>query len=133
MNRSANLILQTVAETDRTLSSWADYLRRDEFFELGRDPVVLGRLEKDLEQLSHRLGELGEEMRPGQTPMRQALSYFAAQGELEKTTQLLRSIRLRNQGSVSQTVSFLTQAEVCRVTFHKWASSLQTEPPRKLH
>lgn len=132
MNWSANLILQAVAETDRTLSTWADYLSRDEFFELGRDPVVLGRLEKDLEQLSRRLGELGEEMRPGRAPMRQAMSYFAARGELEKTAQLLRSIRLRKQGTVSQTAGFLSQAEACRLTLHKWASSLQPDPPRKL-
>ena len=122
MNWSANLILQAVAETDRTLSTWADYLSRDEFFELGHDPVVLGRL-----------GELGEEMRPGRAPMRQAMSYFAARGELEKTTQLLRSIRLKNQGTVSQTAKFLTQAETCRLTFHKWASLLQQDTFRKLH
>ena len=133
MNWSANLILQAVAETDRTLSTWADYLSRDEFFELGHDPVVLGRLEEDLEQLSRRLGELGEEMRPGRAPMRQAMSYFAARGELEKTTQLLRSIRLKNQGTVSQTAKFLTQAETCRLTFHKWASLLQQDTFRKLH
>lgn len=133
MNKSANRVLQAVAETDQALSRWADYLSRDEFFELGRDLEIVSRMEQDLEQLSFRLAELGKDIGPGRTPMRQAMPYFAVRGELEKTTQLLRSIRLKNQGSVSQTAHFLSQAEACRLTLYQWASSLQLNTSRNLH
>lgn len=133
MNTSTHLILQAVAETDKALSRWSDYLSRDEFFELGRDPAVVGRIEQDLERLSRRLSELGKDIRPGRTPMRQAMSYYAARGELDKTAQLLRNIRQKNQGSTSQTAHFLSQAEACRLTLYQWASSLQPVTSRNLH
>ena len=132
-NPNDYLILQAVAEADRALSHWADFVSRDQFFELGRDPDVLTRMEEEFEQLNRRVGELGKNMAMGRTPMQQANCYFAVRGELQKTTTLLRDIRQKNQGSVRQTALFLTQAEACRLTFHEWASLLQRTPPNRLH
>ncbi len=133
MKQDAYLILQMVAEADRALSRWADYVSRDQLFELGRDPAVVGRIEQELEQLYRQLGELGGRMKPGLTPMQQARYYYAARGELQKTTTLLRDIRLRNQGSARFTAHFLSQAESCRYTLHQWASLLQKTASTHLH
>lgn len=133
MNQTDSIILQAVAETDRALSNWADFVSRDQFFELGRDPDVLTRMEEEFEQLNRRVGELGKHMKLGRTPMQQANCYFAARGELQKTTTLLRDIRHKNQGSVRQTARFLSQAEACRLSLHEWASLLQRTPATRLH
>lgn len=127
------LILQAVAETDLALSRWADVVGRDEFFELGRDPDVLTRMEEELERLNRRVGELGRQMKMGRTPMPQAMGYFAARGELQKTAALLRNIRHRRQGSVQQTALFLSQAEACRHTLQEWAALVQRSSPTRLH
>jgi hypothetical protein len=132
MKYNDHLILQTVAETDRALSNWADFVGRDQFFELGRDPDVLRRMEEELDQLNRRVGELGKQMKFGRTPMQQALCYFAVRGELQKTAALLRDIRRRNQGSVRQTALFLSQAEACRATLHEWAALLQRSSATRL-
>jgi hypothetical protein len=66
------------------------------------------------------------------TPMQQAICYFAARGELEKTSKLLRDIRRRNRGSVRQTALFLTQAEACRHMLHQWVALLQRTPSTRL-
>ena len=133
MKPNDTLILQTVAETDLALSRWADFVGRDQFFELGRDPDVLSRMEEELERLNRRVGELGKQMKMGRTPMPQAMGYFAARGELQKTTELLRDIRHRNQGSVRQTARFLSQAEACRHTLHEWAALVRRSSAARLH
>lgn len=133
MKLNDTLILQTVAETDLALSRWAAFVGRDQFFELGRDPDVLTRMEEEFERLNQRVGELGRHMKLGRTPMQQANCYFAARGELQKTTTLLRDIRHKNQGSVRQTARFLSQAEACRHTLQEWAALVQRSSSTRLH
>lgn len=133
MNQSVYLILQTAAETDRTLADWADYMRSDRYFELGRDPDLIAGIESELEQLGERLGDLGKYVQLGQTPVRQANSYFAARGELRKAAALAKEIRRKNQGSVANTDSFVTQLENCRHTFHEMMALLQPNISTNLH
>lgn len=133
MNQTAFLLLQTAAETERLLSVWVDRLGNDQFFELGSDPRLIYRMEQDLEKLSERIAQLGEYIHIGETPIRQANSYFAARGELEKATSLVSEIRRKNHGAVRYTATFLEQLESCQHTFHEMMSLLQPNVSSSLH
>lgn len=133
MNRSIYLILQTAAETDRSLLSWVDRIKRENYFELGRDPNLISLMEGDLDRLNQKLEALDKHIQFGHTPAIQANSYYAARNELEKTAALVREIRRQNYGSVSNTVQFLMQVDNCRHSFHEMIVLLQPNNPLQLH
>jgi hypothetical protein len=133
MNQPTFLLLQTAAETERVLSVWADQLSNDQFFELGSDPRLIDLMERELEKLSERVVQMGKHVKLGQTPVRQANSYYAVQGELKKATSLVSEIRRKNHGSVRYTAHFLQQLESCQQTLREMMSLLQPSISSTLH
>lgn len=133
MKQGTYLILQTAVETDRALAEWADFVAADRYFELGRDPALIARMERDLEQLNKRLEELDGHLKLGYTPVQQIHSYFRARGELEKAAAVVRDIRHQDRGSTRSTAQFLAQVESCRHRLFEMMSLLRPNPSSTLH
>jgi hypothetical protein len=133
MNQSSHLFLQTAAETDYTLSLWVDRLDSDRFFELGSDPRFLEKMEQEFDRLGKRLSDLRVHVKLGQMPVRQANSYFAALGELNKATTLIKEIRKQDFGSIAYTARCLRQLESCQQTLHEMMYLLKPSHSNRLH
>lgn len=106
-------LLQTVVETEQELSAWAQRLSSNYYLELGSNPTLIKEIERDLKQLTDRLGMLNPHFDLARVPARKANAYFAAAGQLENAVSLVREIRQEAYGSPQNTRRCLEQLELC--------------------
>ena len=106
-------LLQTVVETDYTLSSWADHLSSNIFLELGSDPQLVAEIEHDLEQLTKRILAFDNQFDIAKTPVHKANIYFTTASQLENTVSLVKNIRQQAYGTLQNTRRCVEQLNLC--------------------
>ena len=118
------LLLKTVADTNKNLLLWAQRLMNDYNLELGDNPRLVADIEHDLEHVVDRMQLLEPHFDLSRVPLRQANRYFAAIQQLEKAISLVQSIREKSYGSQQNTRRCLAHLNMCLESLYQMADTI---------